>query len=149
MQFIPLSSETSPQVLILPSKSSSSLALTTNTNTKAKRLLNTIDKLHQLQNANKNVMVERPSIENDHITTNEDANKIIEQQTLKPTQISNDNNLSLHNSIQTSESFIIDHKNLIQEQDSFRKNKHINRFSRIKKARIILRRHFSTIAFTT
>ncbi|CAF0790999.1 unnamed protein product [Rotaria sordida] len=110
----------SPSLLILPSKSSSSVVVPTITNTKAKRLLNTIDKLHQIQNANKIVMTQKIILENEQLKQddNDDNNKIIKKQTLKTNQIINDNNVLLDNSIQTSQPFIIDHQNIIKEQQS-------------------------------
>ncbi|CAF4208858.1 unnamed protein product, partial [Rotaria sp. Silwood2] len=107
-------SETSPSLLILPSKSSSSVVVPTITNTKAKRLLNTIDKLHQIQNANKIVMTQKITSENEQLKQDDD--KIIEKQTLKTNQIINDNNILLENSIQSSQPFMIDHQNIIKEQ---------------------------------
>jgi hypothetical protein len=116
-------SETPSSLLILPSKSSSPISVPTITNTKTKRLLNTIDKLHQIQNANKVVMTQKQTLENEQIKKDEDDNQIIEQQTPKLTQTINDNNLSLNNSFQTSQSFTINHQNITNEQQPIRKSK--------------------------
>ena len=88
------------------------------TNSKTKRLLNTIDKLHQIQNANQVIMTQKINLENEQIKQNDGISKTIEQQT---TQIINDNNLSPDNSLQTSQPFLIDHQNIPKEQQSIRK----------------------------
>jgi len=87
-------SETASSHLLLPLKSSSSVvAVPTSTNTKAKRLLNTIDKLHQIQNANKVVMTQKQTPEIEPVKQDEDDNN----------KIISDNNLSLDNSLQKSQ----------------------------------------------
>ncbi|CAF3458921.1 unnamed protein product [Rotaria sp. Silwood1] len=112
-------SEISPSLLILPSKSSSSVILPAITNTKAKRLLNTIDKLHQIQNANKTFITQKITSDNEQLQQDDDDDdKVIEKHILKTNEIISDNNLSLDNSMQTSQSFIIDHQNIIKEQQS-------------------------------
>jgi hypothetical protein len=104
--------ETSSSHLILPTKSSSSVAVPLITNTKTKRLLNTIDKLHQIQNANKVVMTQNMIEETEQIKVDEDNTKIIEQQITKTNQIMNEN------SFQSSQTISIDHQN----QESKRKS---------------------------
>lgn len=113
----------SPSLLLLPSKSSSFVAASTNTDSKAKRLLNTIDKLHQIQHANKVLITQNLTSENQQTKQDNDNgnNKIIEQQTLKTNSIINDNDVLLDNTIQSSQPFIIDQNNLIKEQQPFRK----------------------------
>jgi hypothetical protein len=109
-------------LLILPSKSSSPVSVPTITDTKAKRLLNTIDKLHQIQNATKVGMTQKLTLENESIKQDKDDNQIIEEQpTPNTTQIINDNNLSLDNSFQRSSPFTIDHPNTSKEQQPIRK----------------------------
>jgi hypothetical protein len=66
-------------------------------------------------------MTQKTSLENTQLKQDDDVNKIIEQQTLKTTQIINDNNLSLDNSLQTSQSLTIDPQNLSKEQQPIRK----------------------------
>ncbi|CAF1980279.1 unnamed protein product [Rotaria magnacalcarata] len=121
--------ETPPTLFILPSKSSSSIALPTLTDTKAKRLLNTIDKLHQIQNANKIVMTQKIISENENEkqdydnNNNNNNNTIIEKQTLKATQLINDNQVLRDNLMEPKELFLINHQNVIKErqtiQDTF------------------------------
>jgi len=70
-------------------------------------------------------MTQKLSLEHEQIKQDEDDNKIIEQQTSKTTEIINDNNnLSLDNSLQTSQLFTIDHQNITKEQQQpIRKSK--------------------------
>jgi hypothetical protein len=105
-------------LLILPSKSSSPVSVPTITDTKAKRLLNTIDKLHQIQNATKGSMTQKLTLENEPIKQDEDDHHQIIQERSRSntTQMINDNNLSLDNSFQPSPSFPNDHQNTSKEQ---------------------------------
>jgi hypothetical protein len=105
-------SSSSSSLLVLPLKSSPTGSVPTLTNTKAKRLLNTIDKLHQIQNANKVVMTQNMIEETKQIKVDEDNTKIIEQQITKTNQIMNEN------SFQSSQTISIDHQN----QESKRKS---------------------------
>ncbi|CAF4115751.1 unnamed protein product [Rotaria socialis] len=114
--------ETPPTLFILPSKSSSSIGLPTLTDTKAKRLLNTIDKLHQIQNANKIVVTQKLISENENENEKQDFdnnnNKIIEKQTLKATHLINDNQMLCDNLMEPKELFLINHQNAIKEQQT-------------------------------
>jgi hypothetical protein len=106
-----------PSLLIVPSKPSSPVSTPTITDTKAKRLLNTIDKLHQIQNATKGSMTQKLALENEPIKQDEEDHQIIQEQpTSNTTPIINDNNLSLDNSFRLSPSFTIDHQNTSKEQ---------------------------------
>ncbi|UJR28596.1 hypothetical protein I4U23_009829 [Adineta vaga] len=82
----------SSSLLILPSTSSSSEVTSIVTDTKAKRLLNTIDKLHQIQNANKDMTTSNISLETEQMKIDED-----------------DHHFSLDHSLQISQVFTIDH----------------------------------------
>ena len=104
---VPGQTATSSSLPILPSNSSSSEATSTLTDTKAKRLLNTIDKLHQIQNANKS------------ITTSKLA---FERKQAKEDEV--DHNLSSDDSVQISQVPTMDHKSLNQKyQTTTRTNK--------------------------
>ena len=110
-----ISETTSTSLLILPSNSSSSIVVPTSTNTKAKRLLNTIDKLHQIQNANKVIMKQNIILDNKQIKKDED------DKDKRITSITNDNNHLSDNLLEKSQPFIIDHhQNTIQEQQTIR-----------------------------
>lgn len=86
------------------------------TDSKTKRLLNTIDKLHQIHNANKVIMIQKLPLENEQVKEDDNDNKIIRKQ---PTpRIINDNNSLLDNSLQISQPFTIDHENITKEQHS-------------------------------
>ena len=58
--------------LLLPSKLSLPTSLPTITDTKTKRLLSTIDKLHQIQNASKPITAPSMTFESEHTKSNED-----------------------------------------------------------------------------
>ncbi|CAF1245599.1 unnamed protein product [Adineta ricciae] len=96
---VPIQTATSSSLPILPSNSSSSEATSsTLTDTKAKRLLSTIDKLHQIQNANKSITTSKLGFER----------KQTEQDEV-------DHNLSSDDSVQLSQVSTIDHKSLNQK----------------------------------
>ena len=94
---------------------SSSVPIPTITDTKARRLLNTIDKLHQIQNATKLGTIPKMSLETEPIKADEDGHK----SALCPSPMIDDH--PSDNSFQISQSFTIDHPTTPKDSQSIRK----------------------------
>lgn len=84
--------------------SSSPVSMPTITDTKARRLLSTIDKLHQIQNATKVATTPKIPLDNESIKANEDEHHV-----------------SPENSFQISQPFTIDHSTTPNDSQTIRK----------------------------
>ena len=100
--------------------SASSISIPTITDTKARRLLNTIDKLHQIQNATKVVGIpQKISLDNESIKQDVDEQKHTpESSTLHINPIKDHDP---NTSFQISQSFTIDHSTAPKDSQSIRK----------------------------
>lgn len=85
--------------------STSSVSMPTITDTKARRLLNTIDKLHQIQNATKVGIPQKSPLDRESIKQDVDEQKHVHESS---TSHSKDHPFA-NDSFQTSQSFTIDH----------------------------------------